>query len=88
MVVDAISCPKCQAAMRSVERSGVVIDRCTECGGIFLDRGELQRLMDAESSHNDNRESRGNKDDDERNRYGRRRGGGGFLSGMFGGEDD
>ena len=41
-------CPKCQGAMRTYERSGVVIDQCTDCRGIFLDHGELERLMDAE----------------------------------------
>ena len=44
-------CPKCGAAMRSYERNGVTIDQCTECRGIFLDRGELERLIDAENSH-------------------------------------
>lgn len=41
-------CPKCQAPMRSLERSGVTLERCSECGGVFLDRGELERLEDAE----------------------------------------
>jgi hypothetical protein len=41
-------CPKCTAEMRSYERNGVMVDRCTECRGIFLDRGELERLMDVE----------------------------------------
>ena len=41
-------CPKCQAPLRSYERSGVVVDRCTECGGLFLDRGELEHLIDVE----------------------------------------
>jgi Zn-finger nucleic acid-binding protein len=36
--------------MRSYERSGVHVDQCTECRGIFLDRGELERLIDAENS--------------------------------------
>ena len=43
-------CPKCHGAMRSYERSGVTVDQCTECRGIFLDRGELERLVDAENS--------------------------------------
>jgi len=42
-------CPKCQAPMTTIERSGVTIERCTECGGIFLDRGELERLETAEA---------------------------------------
>lgn len=41
-------CPKCQGSMRSYERNGVTIDQCQECRGIFLDRGELDRLIDAE----------------------------------------
>jgi Zn-finger nucleic acid-binding protein len=36
--------------MRSYERNGVTVDQCTECRGIFLDRGELDRLIDAENS--------------------------------------
>jgi Zn-finger nucleic acid-binding protein len=46
-----LTCPKCGGAMRSYERNGVTVDQCTECRGIFLDRGELERLIDAENSH-------------------------------------
>jgi Zn-finger nucleic acid-binding protein len=35
--------------MRQYERNGVHVDQCTECRGIFLDRGELERLTEAES---------------------------------------
>lgn len=45
-----MTCPKCQAPMRSYERNSVHVDQCTQCRGIFLDRGELERLVDAESS--------------------------------------
>ena len=41
-------CPKCAGAMRNYERSGVVIDQCQECRGVYLDRGELERLITAE----------------------------------------
>lgn len=37
--------------MRQYERSGVTIDQCTGCRGVFLDRGELERLADAESAY-------------------------------------
>jgi uncharacterized protein len=46
-----LTCPKCHGAMRSYERSGIVIDQCTECRGVFLDRGELDKLIDAEARH-------------------------------------
>jgi Zn-finger nucleic acid-binding protein len=48
-------CPKCQGAMRSYERNGVTIDQCQECRGVFLDRGELERLIAAEERSYDTR---------------------------------
>jgi hypothetical protein len=36
--------------MRTYERNGVHVDQCTDCRGIFLDRGELDRLIDAENN--------------------------------------
>ncbi len=36
--------------MRSYERSGITLEQCAECRGIFLDRGELERLTQAETA--------------------------------------
>jgi Zn-finger nucleic acid-binding protein len=36
--------------MRTHQRNGVTIEQCTKCHGIFLDRGELEQLIGAESS--------------------------------------
>ena len=47
-----MTCPKCHGEMRVYERSGVTVDQCTECRGIFLDRGELEKLFEAESGFN------------------------------------
>lgn len=44
----ALRCPKCAAEMVTYERSGISLDQCRECRGIYLDRGELERLVDAE----------------------------------------
>ncbi len=49
--MEGLICPKCHGVMRHYERSGVTVDQCTECRGIFLDRGELERLVDAENAH-------------------------------------
>ncbi|MEV2237807.1 zf-TFIIB domain-containing protein [Micromonospora sp. NPDC049891] len=46
----SLTCPKCHGEMRQYERSGVVIDQCGECRGIFLDRGELEKLFEAEAN--------------------------------------
>jgi Zn-finger nucleic acid-binding protein len=47
--MSVLTCPKCHGQMRQYERNGVYVDQCTECRGIFLDRGELERLVDAEA---------------------------------------
>ena len=48
-----LTCPKCHGPMRTYERNGVHVDQCTECRGIFLDRGELDRLIDAENAYHE-----------------------------------
>ena len=45
-----MTCPKCHGEMRVYERSGVTVDQCTECRGLFLDRGELEKLFEAEAN--------------------------------------
>jgi Zn-finger nucleic acid-binding protein len=46
--MSSMTCPKCHGSMRTYERSNVHVDQCTECRGIFLDRGELEHLIDGE----------------------------------------
>ncbi len=53
--MDALTCPKCGNPWRSFERSGIVVDQCTGCRGVFLDRGELERLVESEASHAEGR---------------------------------
>jgi len=61
--------------MQVAERRGVLIDVCRECRGVFLDRGELDKLLDAAaasigsaddvaSSRDDEFERRRDRDDD------------------------
>lgn len=45
-----MTCPKCKGEMRTHRRNGVTIEQCRKCHGIFLDRGELEQLLGAESS--------------------------------------
>jgi Zn-finger nucleic acid-binding protein len=65
-----LTCPKCRGEMRTYERNGIMIDQCEECRGIFLDRGELEQLLDAEHDHEphddgyDDRHRRQHHDDD------------------------
>lgn len=45
-----LTCPKCLSSMRTIDRNGIVIERCDSCGGVFLDRGELDQLIRAENA--------------------------------------
>jgi len=41
-----MKCPVCtDVRMREVEKDGVLIDICPDCKGVWLDRGELDKLM-------------------------------------------
>jgi Zn-finger nucleic acid-binding protein len=43
--MSVLTCPVCQGAMREFNREGILIDCCTQCKGVWLDRGELEKLM-------------------------------------------
>ncbi len=40
-------CPNDNSAMQTVDRDGVQFDMCPSCRGVWLDRGELEKLMAA-----------------------------------------
>lgn len=42
-------CPKCPGYMRTFSRSGVQIEQCDTCRGIFLDYGELEAVSKVEA---------------------------------------
>jgi uncharacterized protein len=44
-----MQCPKCHAPMHTFSRSGVQIEQCSGCRGIFLDYGELEAITRLES---------------------------------------
>jgi len=39
-----MKCPKCGSSLEEESHNNVMIDRCTECKGIWLDAGELELL--------------------------------------------
>ena len=57
---EPMRCPACDTRLVELERSEVLIDACPECRGIWLDRGELDRILDRER-----RAAAGVPDDDE-----------------------
>ncbi len=45
MTARLLTCPACATPMRVVQRADVQLDRCTGCKGVFLDNGELEKLI-------------------------------------------
>ncbi|MEW6276627.1 MAG: zf-TFIIB domain-containing protein [Bacillota bacterium] len=39
------SCPVCRHPLKEVARYGVLIDVCPDCRGVWLDRGELEKVV-------------------------------------------
>ena len=46
-----MACPIDGTTLVMSERQGIEIDYCPSCRGVWLDRGELERLVDAESTY-------------------------------------
>lgn len=45
-----MDCPACRAELQMTERQGVEIDYCPKCRGVWLDRGELDKIIDRAAS--------------------------------------
>ncbi|MBX5493510.1 MAG: zf-TFIIB domain-containing protein [Chloroflexi bacterium] len=41
-----MKCPNCATTLQMTERQGVEIDYCPSCRGVWLDRGELDKLIE------------------------------------------
>lgn len=41
-----MKCPSCSVELKIAERQGVEIDYCPQCRGVWLDRGELDKIID------------------------------------------
>jgi len=41
-----MNCPKCNVLLSMMERQGVEIDYCPQCRGVWLDRGELDKIIE------------------------------------------
>lgn len=42
-----LMCPNDNAPMQTMDRHGVQFDMCPTCRGVWLDRGELEKLMES-----------------------------------------
>lgn len=93
-----MKCPNCQETLIMTERQGVEIDYCPSCRGVWLDKGELDKIIEraaqAESGggakpqkEKKQWEDRDDDDDDDNGMFGGQRRGnrrkGGFLGDLF-----
>jgi Zn-finger nucleic acid-binding protein len=60
-----MKCPRCQVDLTISDRQGVEIDFCPQCRGVWLDRGELDKIIERAARFSDGRDD---DDDDDRRR--------------------
>jgi Zn-finger nucleic acid-binding protein len=41
-----MNCPTCKVELKIADRQGVEIDYCPQCRGVWLDRGELDKIIE------------------------------------------
>lgn len=41
-----MNCPHCHVALSMSSREGIEIDYCPQCRGVWLDRGELDKIIE------------------------------------------
>jgi Zn-finger nucleic acid-binding protein len=63
-----MKCPNCNETLIMADRQGIEIDYCPACRGVWLDRGELDKIIERSASYTPrqdtdfNREERPNYD--------------------------
>jgi Zn-finger nucleic acid-binding protein len=60
-----MNCPHGHGTLLMSERQGVEIDYCPECRGVWLDRGELDKILERSTAEDEGRAGR-DRDDDRR----------------------
>jgi uncharacterized protein len=51
-----MNCPICNVTLLLAEKQGVEIDYCPKCRGIWLDRGELEKIIEKSNQFGVNHE--------------------------------
>lgn len=46
-----MKCPNCNVSLVMTDRSGIEIDYCPDCRGVWLDRGELDKIIERSSQN-------------------------------------
>jgi Zn-finger nucleic acid-binding protein len=81
-----MKCPVDGAELVMTERSGVEIDYCPQCRGVWLDRGELDKIIERSAAATGPAPAAPRHDDDDRRRDQappKKKKRGGFLEDLF-----
>ncbi len=54
-----MKCPNCGETLVMAERQGIEIDYCPQCRGVWLDKGELDKIVERSSAYMPNPEAKG-----------------------------
>jgi Zn-finger nucleic acid-binding protein len=92
--VSVMACPVCKTGLALSNRADIEFDYCPTCRGVWLDRGELDKIIERSNAHaapppprapepyrQENRGGYRESDDDDRYRHGKRKKS--FLSELF-----
>jgi Zn-finger nucleic acid-binding protein len=52
-----MKCPSCNETLLMSEKKGIEIDYCPNCRGIWLDRGELEKIIERSADHYSKKEN-------------------------------
>lgn len=78
-----MNCPHCKIELKISERKNIEIDYCPQCRGVWLDRGELDKLIEAPDRRYESRDqynqNKGYYEKEDRTRHKRKS----FLSEIF-----
>lgn len=91
-----MKCPNCNELLVMADRQGIEIDYCPKCRGVWLDKGELDKIIErsvssnssVQEKQNDEKRKRQYEDDDDDDEggifnRGNKKGRGGFLGNLF-----
>ncbi len=63
-----MKCPNCETVLKIAERYTVEIDYCPSCRGVWLDKGELDKIISLSSQQNPAFSKSDDADDDDDDR--------------------
>lgn len=78
-----MQCPIDGTQLVITERSGVEIDYCPQCRGVWLDRGELDKIIDRSAAHTPPPPPQRGYGDRSDHGYRKKKKRGGFLDDLF-----